>query len=155
MKTVLILLSFPLFLLADSLYLLPHQWQDARHHLSTEFFNLPGPVTIITDTLHDTLLRHAIEKRLARHRHIVLMTPSIRTASRWAIYRDIDVCVLRDSAALGYSLITAKTKKGCLLSLPLTTEAFHGNGMMQCSDIVHFQAATRMLKKECTPYFSP
>lgn len=155
MKTVLVLLSFPLFLLAGTLYLFPHQWQDARHRLGTELLNLPGPVTIITDTLHDTVLRHAIEKRLARRQRIVLMTPSIRTASRWAIYRDIEVCVLKDSAALGYSLITAETEKSCLLSLPLTTEAFHGSGMMQCGDTLRFQSVTRMLKKECTAYFTP
>ena len=155
MKITHILLMVSSTLYADTLFLIPHQWHDARHRIGELFHHAPGPLTIVTDTLQDGVLRHALQKRIDKGQTVTLMTPSRETASRWAIYRNLHVCILADRRALGYSIAVAGKEEGCLFTDAFSTAAFRRGGMMQCSDAADYAPAVEQLKKECRPYFTP
>ena len=142
-------------LFADTLFLMPHQWHDARHRIAEMFRRTPGHLTIVTDTLQDTVLRRALQKRIETGAAVTLMTSSNKTAAHWAIYRNLDACVLTTLRPLGYSLCVTDKAESCLFTNPLSTEEFRSSGMMHCADSAEYAPIIEQLKKECRPYFTP
>ena len=139
---------------AESAYLLPHRWQDARHVLTETIRHAPSRIVVVTDVLDDIYLRRTLRKAAEAQKPITLITGSEETASQWAIYKTADVCLLPASAPLPFSLVAADRVKACSLGMPLTTDALRSRyGVMQCTDAENLDETITLLKQECRGYF--
>jgi hypothetical protein len=154
MKHLRLLCLCTTMLSAESTYLLPHRWQDARHALTETIRTAPVRLVVAADAVDDTYLRRALRRAAKAQKRITLITGSEKTASQWAIYKTVDACLLPASAPLAFSLVVADGGKGCSVGLPLTTEAMRSRyGVMQCTDAEKFDETLRLLRQECRDYF--
>lgn len=143
-------------LAAETAFLLPHAWQDARHRIFRLIGDGETELVVITQTLDDPSLRRALKKALGKARPIRLLTPSAESAAAWAPYRNMEVCLLPNSGPepLGFSLIAASEGEACFLSLPLSRVQFQSHaGIMHCSESGEYRKVIETLRNECTPYF--
>ena len=154
MKLLSLLCLCPLMFAAESAYLLPHRWQDARHTLTEMIRSAPSRIIVATDAVDDVYIRRALRKAAARQTPVLLMTSSEATASQWAIYKTADVCLLPASQPLPFSLIAADGGDACSLDTPLTTEGMRNrDGLMLCTDAKNLDESIALLKQECREYF--
>lgn len=139
-------------LCADTQFLLPHRWHDARHALNHLVKTAKTQIVLIVETLDDRYIERSLRKALEEGRHMLLITPSPALASRWAIYSNVNACVLPDSP-LGFSLLIADTKNICSATLPLSEAHFRSRyGLVHCFHHPGDNEVVRLLRQECEPY---
>jgi hypothetical protein len=150
----LLMYCLPLTLIAaDSTLLLPHSWQDARHAVTSIIATAPSHIVIVTDALGDTYVRRGLRHALETHKHVTLITASALTASQWAIYQDVDACVLSADGPVGFSLVSGG-ESACTMNMPLNANAMRSTyGIMLCTDADAFAETVTLLKRECKDYF--
>ena len=135
----------------NTLFLLPHRWIDARHRLLDEIRSAPRQIVVVTSRLDDRQLEKALRGALRHEKHIELLTTSARTASKWAIYRDVSVCLLPNP--LRFSMLIAQNV--CLASGDLTTDAFkYGYGFVRCDTAIDSGQTLAWLRRDCRPYLT-
>jgi len=153
MKRLALYCLFTTLFAAESAYLLPHRWQDARHEVNALIRSAPAGIVLVTDAVDDAHLRRALRQALEKKQPVTLITGSEKTASEWAIYASADVCLLSAPGPLAFSLVAAD-RRACTVNLPLTTEALREHyGIMQCTDAGTFDETIKLLKQECRKYF--
>ena len=140
-------------LAAESAFVLPHRWQDARHALTETIRTAPSRIVVVTDRADDAYIRRALRDALERGKRVTLITASESTAAQWAVYKSAEVCILPATEPLAFSLVAADTD-ACSASLPLSTEALRSRyGIVRCGDSKAFDETIRLLKRECRAYF--
>jgi hypothetical protein len=153
MKHLSLLGLFLTILSAESAFLLPHRWQDARHEVNMLIRRAETPVVIITDALDDVHLRRSLRRVLKDEHSVTLMTASQETAAQWAAYKSLDACVLSSDEPLTFTLVSSG-KRACALNAPLQTQFLRSRtGVMYCTDAETFEETVRLLKQECRDYF--
>lgn len=153
-STLLMALSFCL-LAAESSFLLPHQNADARHALVEAIKAADGDLLVISDTLEEAVLQRAMRKALDKPRTISLMTTQATTAASWALFRNVQACLLpaSDGHPIGFTLIGDPSATLCLLTAPADETVFRcRSALMHCTAAETFRPIIHTLKEECTPY---
>jgi len=154
MKRLALLWVCLLPLYADSAYLLPHRWQDARHELTALIRTAETPLFLITNGIEDPEVRRALRKALESGKQVHLITGSQTTASQWAAYKTLDACMLPSNESLTYSLVGAEDGRACLLSMTMETDRMRNRGgLLLCTDAAAFAQTLSLLKQECKGYF--
>lgn len=137
----------------ETAYLLPHRNKDARHALVRLIQEAQGELVIITDAIDDPVLQRTLRKAPKHPRSIRLMTTRTATAAAWAIYRDVDACLLPGGRALGYTLIGTADGAFCQLGAPLDAAAFRSRStIMHCGGAEAYLPVIKTLGTECAPY---
>jgi len=152
MKMLPLLFAVYLSAAADSSYLLPHQWQDARHALNVTIKAAEETIVLVSDAFDDPYLRRMLRRALQADRQVVLMTSSTALASEWAIYENVNACLL-PSSPLPFSMIVSDQKQQCTLSAPLRTKTMRtAYGLVVCKKGASDMNTVALLQQECTPY---
>jgi hypothetical protein len=155
MKPLLLLLLFLAALRAESVYLLPHRWHDARHELNSLIRHAKGPLIIVTDRLDDVHLQRALRYVLNAKRSVLFITASKETASQWAMYRSANVCVLPPNQKVDFTLVAETGGKACVLGGAAEAEAWRERyGLLLCQDAAQFEQTLTLLRRECRDYFT-
>lgn len=155
MKPLALLLLFFVTLHAETVYLLPHRWHDARHELNSLIRHAKGRLIVVADRLDDVHLQRALRSVLTAKRPVLFITASKQTASQWAMYRSVNVCVLPPDQALGFTLVADTDAKACVLSGPAKADAWQARyGMLLCGDASRFAQTLQLLRRECRDYLT-
>lgn len=154
MKTLLSLFILTALSAADPALLLPHRWQDARHEIGILIKQTRQSLTLATDALDDPVLRRALRHAIESGRRVALLTSSESTASQWAMYKNVDACLLPGNIPMTFTLVTTDDKRSCLVTGGLDRRRFrHDYGLVHCGPSRDFDEALSLLKRECRPYF--
>jgi len=154
MKRPLLLCLFATILSAENAYILPHQWQDARHAVDSVIRTAPSAIVIVTERLDEPNLRRTLRTAAEHNKSITLITASADTASQWAIYKSVRACLLPAAGPLPFSLVSSDGRHACLVSSPLSTEEMRSRyGLMRCGDGAAYDGTLTLLLQECRDYF--
>lgn len=155
MKYVVMLTLLIFQLMAESAYLLPHRWHDARHEINRVIRHADSMLIIVTDSLSDTQLQRALRHAIKEKQRVLLITTSIKTASHWAMYQTVSACMLSHNRPLGFSIVAAEKSDACYVSGTLESESFRNNyGILFCDDSSLFSQTIQLLRQECENYFN-
>jgi hypothetical protein len=155
MKPLVLLALFFLTLCAESVYLLPHRWHDARHELNSLIRHAKGPLTIVTNRLQDVHLQRALRYILDAKHPVLFITASKETASHWAMYGSASVCVLPPNQKVDFTLVAETGGKACVLGGTAEAKAWREHyGLLLCQNASQFEQTLTLLGRECRDYFT-
>ncbi|GEM_PF-4153738 len=133
-------------------YLLPHNHHEATHYIAKSITDSNSSIVIVSDLLKSREIKKAIVKALKDGIEVELITNNRETAAAFAIYKDLNPCLLQTST-LTYALIQT-SNSSCLSTTTLALEQLRVNsGVVSCIDSNRiFDTIINTLKNECDLY---
>ncbi len=139
---------------AQTALLLPHQWHETSSYLAKMITNDNRSLTIISTSFDERGLKKALLEAVKRGKSIVIMSGSVEMAAKMAIYKGVDVCMLRSYAhtPLTFSIVRSGSES-CLLTTSLSRDSLRAeSGIMSCVKDDTYKKIILELKDECDRY---